>query len=232
MTTTWERGHPFAALEGKPGRPGRGQDRRAPSGLPSRALEAIRCHWLLAANVAAAIFVGLPFLAPVLLAAGFDGPANAIYAAYSLVCHQWAFRSYFLFGPAASYGPDVLGGLVGEHETYAFVGSPDLGYKVAFCERDVAIYLSVLVSGLAYARLRGHVPALGIVGYGLLILPMAVDGFTQLFGWRESTVELRTVTGALFGLASVWLIYPRIDALFERDLGPAETSPAASATTA
>ncbi len=57
---------------------------------------------------------------------------------------------------------------------------------------------------------------------------MAVDGFTQLVGWRESTVELRTLTGALFGAASVWLIYPRVDAVLERDLGalsaPASTS--------
>ena len=40
---------------------------------------------------------------------------------------------------------------------------------------------------------------------------MALDGFPQLFGWRESTVELRTLTGALFGLASLWLVYPRLD---------------------
>ena len=182
----------------------------------------VQRRWLFAANVAVAIFVGLPFLAPVLLAAGYDGPANAIYTAYSLVCHQWAFRSYFLFGPSATYGPDVLGRLVGQHAMYGLVGSDDLGYKVAFCERDVAIYLSVFLGGLAYGRYRDRLPRLGIVGYGLLILPMALDGLTQLFGLRESTVELRTLTGALFGLASVWLIYPRVDDLFERDLGPSE----------
>ena len=71
----------------------------------------------------------------------------------SSVCHQWAFRSYFLFGPDATYGPDDARDLVGPQEMYRFVGSPDLGYKVAFCERDVAIYLSVLIAGLAYARL-------------------------------------------------------------------------------
>jgi uncharacterized membrane protein len=181
-------------------------------------LESVRRHWLAAANVAVAIFVGLPILAPVLLALGYVGPADQIYAAYQLVCHQWAFRSFFLFGPALTYGPDRLGDLVGQHEMYAFIGSPELGYKVAFCERDLAIYLSVLLAGLAYGRLRARLPDLGIVGYGLLIAPMAVDGFTQLFGWRESRPELRVLTGALFGLASVWLIYPRIDALFARDL--------------
>jgi uncharacterized membrane protein len=192
-------------------------------------LEAVRRHWLLGVNVVAALFVGLPFIAPVLLAVGLDGPANAIYAAYQLVCHQWAFRSYFLFGAQPEYGPAVLGSLVGTDAMYGFVGSPELGYKVAFCERDVAIYLSVLFAGIAYARLRARLPSLGLAGYALLILPMALDGFTQLFGWRESTVELRTVTGALFGLASVWLIYPRVDAVFERDLGPIHAATRASA---
>ena len=100
------------------------------------------------------MFVGLPFLAPVLLALGYAEPANAIYAAYAVVCHQWAFRSYFLFGPHLEYGPDTLGGLVGQGAMYGFVGSPELGYKVAFCERDVAIYLAVLLAGLAYGRYR------------------------------------------------------------------------------
>ncbi len=184
-------------------------------------LDAIRGHWLFAVNVVVGVFVGLPVLAPILLALGYQEPASAIYAAYQMVCHQWAFRSYFLFGPEWEYGRSTLGALVGPDAMFGFVGSPELGYKVAFCERDVAIYASVLVAGLAYGRFRDRLPDLGLTGYALLILPMALDGFTQLFGWRESTVELRTLTGVLFGAASVWLIYPRIDAVFERDLGPA-----------
>ena len=183
-------------------------------------LLALQRFWLLVVNVTVAVFVGLPFLAPVLLAAGFHDAANAIYAAYSLVCHQWAFRSYFLFGPEPEYGRVVLASLVGPEQLYGFTGSPDLGYKVAFCERDVAIYLAVLVAGLAYGRFRDRLPSLGLTGYAVLIAPMAIDGLTQLVGWRESSVELRTLTGALFGVASVWLIYPRIDDLFARDVAP------------
>jgi uncharacterized membrane protein len=194
-----------------------------------RLLEAVRRHWLITANLAVAVFVGLPFLAPVLLAAGFDGPANVIYAAYQLVCHQWASRSYFLFGPEPEYGPAALTALLGADAIYTFVGSPELGYKVAFCERDVAIYVSVLLGGLVYGRFREQLPELSLTGYALLIVPIAVDGFTQLFGWRESTVELRTVTGALFGAASVWLIYPRVDAVLERDLGSIRTAAGMSA---
>jgi uncharacterized membrane protein len=164
-----------------------------------------------------AVFVGLPLLAPFLMAAGRPDLANPIYAAYKLVCHQWAFRSYFLLGEQAAYGPAVLADLVGADRMYGFVGDPTLGYKVAFCERDLAIYLSVLLAGLAYAFWRERVNGLGIWTYSLLIAPMAVDGFTQLFGWRESTPELRTITGALFGLASVWLIYPRVDEVLRHE---------------
>lgn len=183
-------------------------------------LEAVRRHWLFAANATVAAFVGLAFLAPVLLALGYAEAANGIYAAYQYVCHQWAFRSYFLFGPDLTYSRDVLGSLVGHDAIFHTVGSAEAGYKVAFCERDVAIYLAVLGAGVAYGRSRARTTGLGIMKYGLLILPMALDGFTQLLGWRESTVELRTLTGVLFGVASVWLIYPRVDAVFARDLGP------------
>ena len=95
---------------------------------------------------------------------------------------------------------------------YAFQGSPELGYKVAFCARNVAIYAAVLAGGLAYARRRESVRGISFPAYLALIAPMALDGLTQLTGWRESTWELRTATGALFGLANVWLLYPRIDA--------------------
>ena len=90
---------------------------------------------------------------------------NAIYAAYQLVCHQWAFRSYFLFGPELDIRPRRAQrpGRSATRST-AFVGSPELGYKVAFCERDVAIYLAVLAAGLAYGRLRERLPSLGLVG--------------------------------------------------------------------
>ena len=172
---------------------------------------AARAHWLAWANAAAAAFVALPLVAPTLLLLGQPEAANLVYAAYRVVCHQWAFRSYFLFGARPTYGVEELGELVGSAQVYTFVGSPELGYKVAFCERDVAIYLAVLVGGLCYGLLRRRAGALAPVGYLALIAPMAFDGFTQLFGWRESSAELRTITGLLFGLASVWLIYPRVD---------------------
>jgi len=40
---------------------------------------------------------------------------------------------------------------------------------------------------------------------------LANDGGTATLGWRESTPLLRTLTGALFGLASAWYLYPLMD---------------------
>ena len=93
---------------------------------------------------------------------------------------------------------------------------------MAFCERDLAIYLGLLTVGLLYVR-RRNLRHVSFLAYGMLILPMALDGFTQLFGWRESTPELRVLTGALFGLASVWLIYPRVDDVLGE--GPVRPTP-------
>lgn len=172
-------------------------------------------RWLALANLGVAALLGLAFAAPALLALGFHEPAGWLYRLFATTCHQWPFRAYFLFGPQATYTPDELVGL-GVASVYSFVGSPELGYKVAFCARNVAIYSGALLAGLAYARLRRPGPPLALRTYLLLIAPMAVDGVTQLAGLRESTWELRTATGLLFGAASVWLVYPRLDLVVRR----------------
>jgi uncharacterized membrane protein len=91
------------------------------------------------------------------------------------------------------------------------VGNEQVGHKVALCERDVAIYGAVLAAGLLFALMRPRLRPLSLRWFVLLALPMAIDGGTQLFGWRESNWWLRTLTGALFGAAAVWWAYPYID---------------------
>jgi uncharacterized membrane protein len=172
-------------------------------------------HWLITLNIALGVFLLGAFAAPVLAASGLQPAADWLYAAYHFTCHQWAFRSFFFFGPGtaliAVYDQSQLITLTGD--PFGAIGGPELGWKMAFCERDLAIYLGLLAVGLLYARRRGMRPA-GFITYAILILPMAIDGFTQLFGWRESTWQLRVVTGLLFGLASAWLVLPRLDASF------------------
>lgn len=195
------------------------QRQTAPTGRAAAAL--LRRRWLALVNAAVGVFALLPWLAPVLLAAGWTGPASLIYSAYGLVCHQWAFRSYFLFGPELTYSFEQLRDGLGLAAAFAFQGSPDLGYKVAWCQRDAAIYLTLFLAGLVYAHHRGRVRPLGFVGFGLLVLPLALDGTTQLLGWRESTWALRTATGLLFAVGAVWFLYPRTDALLGVGAGEA-----------
>ena len=184
-------------------------------------LTGVSRHWLALVNALAALLIAGAIAAPLLQASGASGPAAALYDFYHGLCHQWAFRSFFLFGPSlvASYDRDLLAGL--GTDPFAFVGSQDLGWKMALCERDLAIFAGLLLFGALFAarwRAAGLRPS-GYLLYAFLAAPMALDGFTQLFGWRESTWELRVLTGFLFGLASAWLLYPRFEVSFNRSIG-------------
>ncbi len=181
------------------------------------AVMGIARHWLALFNSLVALYLILPFLAPVLATSGLALPASLIYSVYSATCHQLPERSYFLFGEQPLYsltslersGVESDGGL---WQRRAFRGNDDTGYKVAICQRDVAIYGSVVAAGLLFGLLRGRVRSISLKIYVLLLFPMALDGLSQLFGLRESSWWLRSVTGALFGGASVWLAYPYIEA--------------------
>ncbi len=176
-------------------------------------------HWLLSANLFLFLFSGLPFLAPVLMHYGYEGPARLIYTAYSFTCHQLAYRTWFLFGAQPSYTVEQLQQYLGvTHSSLDvffwrdFLGNPQLGFKMAYCERDAAIYSSMFVAGLLYALFRGRIRPLDWRWYLVLaVLPMALDGGTQLIMLRESTPLLRAITGILFGALSVWLIYPYVE---------------------
>ncbi len=174
-------------------------------------------HWLALFNVLVGLYLLLPFLAPVLASAGLSTPSSLIYSVYSATCHQLPERSYFLFGEQPFYSLASLetSGLSegqGLFQRRAFRGNESTGYKIAVCQRDVAIYGSVVAAGLLFGILRRGIPTIGLKFYLLLLIPIALDGLSQLFGLRESNWWLRTVTGALFGGASVWLAYPYIEA--------------------
>ena len=226
-----------------------------------RLIRRMAVHWLLLVNLLVFLYVGLPFLAPVLMVNGLTGPANTIHNAYGLVCHQYAFRSWYLFGDQLVYPRERAGMDLASFESYAvqdpyfagvkditaletdlvfaaraFRGNEQMGYKVAFCQRDVAIYGGILLAGLVFGLLRDKVKPLQFWQYILLgLVPIGVDGLSQLFGnppftyegygiftlvgqvsqaifgLRESTPVWRALTGCLFGVANVWLAYPYIE---------------------
>jgi len=183
-------------------------------------------HWLALFNLIVAAFLLLPFLAPAFMHWHLTGLGRLIYAVYRPTCHQLPERSFFLFGPKAVYTVAELeeanalpsGLTLLQLMSLRFPGTPQSGYKVAICERDVAIYGSILLGGLAFGALRGRLRQPGgkrwklpLVVYILALAPIAVDGTLQLIGLRESTWLLRLVTGGLFGFATVWFAYPYVE---------------------
>ena len=56
-------------------------------------------------------------------------------------------------------------------------GDEVIGYKVALCQRDVAIYAAMLVAGIVFALFRDNIKPLPLLVWLLIgIVPIAVDG--------------------------------------------------------
>ncbi|HEY7851008.1 MAG TPA: DUF2085 domain-containing protein [Ktedonobacterales bacterium] len=174
---------------------------RRVSGAADFALLQIQRHWLAMLNGVLILFIGIAFLAPIGYALGFTGPSSEIFTVYRFVCGQTPSHSFYV-----------------------------AGYQMCLCSRCLAIYSSLLMCGLLLTLFR-HSPNRRFIRpiswklWALGMLPMALDGGTQLFGFHESNVYLRLLTGAIFGVMTAWFILPQIE-----DSSPAE--PAAATSTA
>jgi uncharacterized membrane protein len=193
-------------------------------------------HYMVIVNMFTFLYVFLALLAPVMMKVGWERPAKVIYKVYSPLCHQLAFRSFFLFGEQIYYPRELAnvegiltyGQATGLSETNigearSFLGNETLGYKTALCQRDLAIYGAMLLFGIIFSLTGKKIKPLPwylwlILGLG----PIGLDGFSQLlsqtglaiFEWlplRESTPLLRTLTGAFFGLATAWFGIPYLE---------------------
>ncbi|MCK6578593.1 MAG: DUF2085 domain-containing protein [Anaerolineae bacterium] len=75
-------------------------------------------HWLRVALIVLGIYAALPWVAPTLMHFGLTGPARVLYFAYGPFCHQFAFRSVFLFGDQAAYPREIAGTDLTPYEAY------------------------------------------------------------------------------------------------------------------
>lgn len=177
-------------------------------------------HWLSVFNLLMGLYILLPLLAPVLMVSGAPQLGRLIYVMYRPACHQLPERSFFLFGPRATYSIDELWalGLLDQPDNILarqnFVGDLTVGFKLGLCQRDIAMYGALLVGGILFALVRRRIRPLSLLAYGLCLLPMMIDGATQLVFLRESNWVLRTLTGGLVGLATVWVLYPHLETAF------------------
>lgn len=171
-------------------------------------------HWLAVINLFWGVYVGLPLLAPVFMDAGWTTPAQVIYTIYRPACHQRPERSYFYGGSQVVYSADELESAgVDVHPLSRHIGNETVGWKVAFCERDVAIYGAMFVTGLVYGLIRSRLGKwkMRFRTFLIFLVPMGIDGVLQLFGLYESNWLLRTLTGAIFGIGAVLFAYPYLE---------------------
>jgi uncharacterized membrane protein len=143
-------------------------------------------HWLGFVGGLLGLYSGLPLAAPILMAIGLTTPANLIYTLYRLFCHQFPSRSSFL-----------------------------LGQQICYCDRCLGIYTTLFFATVVFSLLRRYVKPLPWQMYPVFVIPMAVDGLTQMLGLRHSGFELRVITGSLFAIGSAWLVFPYLERGFQ-----------------
>lgn len=186
-------------------------DTRLSSSLPRRKTGfSFYRNWIIPFAVFYGAFIGLPFLAPVLMQIGWRTTGIAIYSIYSLLCHQLPERSYFLFGPQFTYSLAEIQ-TAWQNTTNPlilrqFIGNSGMGWKVAWSDRMISLYSSIWFFGLVWWPLRRKIKPLAWWAFGLIITPMAIDGLTHLvsdlagigLGFRDSNIWLVTLTSSIF----------------------------------
>jgi uncharacterized membrane protein len=183
------------------------------------------------------LYVLLPVLAPLLLVTGYQQMARGIYWFYSHLCHQLPSHSYFIFGAQvaicerclAMYGMMFLFGLayspVRRRQVWPlpfrwyllFLIPLGLDGGLQFVSELVRVMPSLLywLWGIGLLLIAVIILLLrrATTWQGLLFLaagPLALI-YVQNFGFYESDWLRRTLTGIVFALGTVWLMYPQLE---------------------
>jgi uncharacterized membrane protein len=167
-------------------------------------------HWLFFVTALIAIWVTLPWLAPLLMHSGWTSAGKAIYFLYSFQCHQLPERSFFLFGRETMYSLTEIQA-VWQQTTNPlvlrqFIGNPEMGWKVAWSDRMVSMYTSILFGALLYGLVHKRMKPILLGTFALLLLPMILDGGTHMIsdlagigqGFRDTNIWLQILTNNAF----------------------------------
>jgi uncharacterized membrane protein len=138
-------------------------------------------HWATLLTSILGIIVFAALSVPFLSYFGLDALSKQIFFALHLVCAQIPSHSFYIFG-----------------------------HQLGMCERNFSLYSSMFITSLIFVLSKKRLTGIPWWLWLLLILPMAIDGTTQMFGLRESTWQLRVLTGTLFGLGNIWFALPLI----------------------
>lgn len=136
-------------------------------------------HWATIAMMILGLLVLSAIAVPFLSYFGFDQFSKSIFFSLHYVCAQIPSHSFFI-----------------------------LGHQLGLCARNFSIYISMFLTSVVFVLSKKRLPGIPWWVWILMILPMALDGTTQMFGLRESTWQLRMLTGTLFGVGSIWFVLP------------------------
>ena len=165
--------------------------------------------------------------------------AEPLYAGLGYTCHQLDSRSICLFpnstrlitdcslqdGKFHPYKNEIVPGIpLGYADGYPLYSNGPIGYKVPVCARDIGIYGGMVLGGLLWLWL---IPRLKMdpadwphpIWLIWALIPLAIDGFTQLFGWQESSNAVRLWTGLLVGVAMAFYALPSFYILLRSEKG-------------
>jgi uncharacterized membrane protein len=162
--------------------------------------------WMLIFSLLFGLFVGAPFMAPIFMQLGWIGVGKTTYSIYSFLCHQFPQRSYFLFGDKAMFSlgeiQSVWQNTINPLVLRQFIGNAEMGWKVAWSDRMVSMYTSILFFAWIWYPLRKKLKTMPWWIFLLLLVPMGIDGITHMIsdifgigqGFRDSNAWLATLT--------------------------------------
>jgi uncharacterized membrane protein len=136
-------------------------------------------HWATVITAALGLLVFIALAIPFLSYFGLDDISKPLFFALHLVCAQIPSHSFYIFG-----------------------------HQLGLCERNLSIYSSMFIGSLIFVLTKKRLPGIPWWVWLIMLLPIAWDGLTQMFGLRESDWILRVVTGSIFGFANVWFALP------------------------
>ena len=148
-------------------------------------------YWGHIAMIVLGLLVLSAIAVPFLSYFGFDSLSKSIFFSLHYVCAQIPSHSFYI-----------------------------LGHQLGLCARNFSIYTSMFLTSVVFVLSKKRLPGIPWWVWVLMILPMALDGTTQMFGLRESTWQLRMITGTLFGVGSIWFVLPFMQKTIEETTPP------------
>lgn len=149
-------------------------------------------YWAHIITILLGLLVFAALSVPFLSYFGLDSISKPLFYALHYVCAQVPSHSFYIFG-----------------------------HQLGMCARNFSIYASMFLGSLVFVLSKKRLPGIPWWVWVLMMVPIALDGLTQMFGLRESNWILRVVTGSLFGLGNIWFALPLMQKSLETPVLPA-----------